>query len=133
VEWNIGLRKEASLLDVVAGQHGEVRNGEFKVSHSGGLVWEDGAFGEEGRCTRRSRIRRRHFGSRCVVCAMQKQLDKRDFCLFSLSLSMVCVIGGWVKTLQVSLYIGTNQKCLGACILFSSSCTLSHVCVPYFI
>lgn len=55
MEWEIGVGEEASLLDVVAGQHGEVRNGEFEVSQSGLLVWEDGAFGEQGG------YRRRHF------------------------------------------------------------------------
>lgn len=58
MEWEIGVGEEASLLDVVAGQHGEVRNGEFEVSQSGLLVWEDGAFGEHGGC------RRRHF---CLI------------------------------------------------------------------
>lgn len=55
MEWEIGVGEEASLLDVVAGQHGKVRNGEFEVSESGLLVWEDGAFGEQGG------YRRRHF------------------------------------------------------------------------
>lgn len=32
--WDIGLGKETSLLDVVAGQHGKVRNGEFEICHS---------------------------------------------------------------------------------------------------
>jgi len=40
------LGKETSLLDIVAGQHGEVRNREFKVSDSRVLVWKNGAFGE---------------------------------------------------------------------------------------
>lgn len=38
------LGEEATFLNVVTGQHGKVRNGEFEVAQRGLLVWEDSAF-----------------------------------------------------------------------------------------
>lgn len=38
-------REEEALLDVVAGEHGEVGDGELEVTECGGLVGEDGGLG----------------------------------------------------------------------------------------
>lgn len=41
-----GAREEAAFLDVVAGEHWEVGDGEFQGFHSGLLIRENCAFGD---------------------------------------------------------------------------------------
>ena len=52
-----GAGEEAAFLNVVAGEHGEIGDGELEIGERGGDVGEDGAIGED-----RKRRRRNHGG-----------------------------------------------------------------------
>lgn len=62
-EGRFGAGEEVALLDVVAGEHREVRNGKLLVSHGRSLQGMDHAPGDDGRRERRWARVERHLGN----------------------------------------------------------------------